>query len=257
MARISIDTSWTLHALEVWPVALKGEIAGIRVRLSRPWDASRLPSRSVNALPLARRDRLALCDLFDELGPDAPTLNEGWTTADLAAHLVARDRRPDSVPGLVVPALAAWSEHVRHGVLRRPYAEVVEDLRAGPPKWSPLRRPAVDRMGNTHEFFVHYEDVRRCRDGWEPRKLDAAEEADIWRVVRWFGRRAFRRSPVGVVLRSGDQMFTAHRGTPAVTITGPPGEILLYAFGRQEYARVDLDGDSSDVEALAKTALSW
>ena len=113
----------------------------------------------MNALPLARRDRLALCDLFDELGPDARTLNEGWTTADLAAHLVARDRRPDSVPGLVVPVLAAWSEHVRHGVLRRPYTDIVENLRTGPPRWSPLRRPAADRIGNTHEFFVHYEDV--------------------------------------------------------------------------------------------------
>jgi uncharacterized protein (TIGR03085 family) len=112
-------------------------------------------------------------------------------------------------------------------------------------------------MGNTHEFFVHYEDVRRCRDGWEPRQLDAEADADIWRVVRWFGRRAFRRSPVGVVLRWGDEMCQARRGTPAVTITGPPGEILLYAFGRQGQALVDLTGDSAAVEALAATTLSW
>jgi uncharacterized protein (TIGR03085 family) len=211
----------------------------------------------VIASPLARRDRLALCDLFNELGPDAATLNEGWTTADLAAHLVARDRRPDSVPGLVVPALAGWSERVRRGILRRPYPEVVEDLRTGPPKWSPLRRPGVDRAGNTHEFFVHYEDVRRCRDGWEPRELDAEAEADIWRVVRWFGRRAFRPSPVGVVLRSGDRTFQARSGTPAVTVTGPPGELLFYAFGRQDHSRVDLDGNSAAVNALASTKRSW
>jgi uncharacterized protein (TIGR03085 family) len=211
----------------------------------------------VNAPPLARRDRLALCDLFDELGPDARTLNEGWKTADLAAHLVARDSRPDSVPGLVVPALAPWSEHVRHGILRRPYGDVVENLRTGPPKWSPLRRPGPDRIGNTHEFFVHFEDVRRCRDSWEPRQLDAEADADIWCVVRWFGRRAFRRSSVGVVLRWGDQTFQAHRGPTAVTITGPPGEILLYAFGRQRHARVGLEGEGGAVEALATTTLSW
>ena len=209
------------------------------------------------SVPLARRDRLALCDLFDELGPDAGTLDEGWTTADLAAHLVARDRRADSVPGLVVPALAGWSEHVRREILRRPYTDVVEILRAGPPKWSPLRRRGADRVGNTHEFFVHYEDVRRCRDDWEPRRLDAEADADIWRVVRWFGRRAFRPSPVGVVLEWGDQTFRAHRGTPEVTITGPPGELLLYAFGRQDHACVDLDGDSAGVEALVATTLSW
>jgi uncharacterized protein (TIGR03085 family) len=209
------------------------------------------------SLPLARRDRLALCDLFDELGPAAGTLNEGWTTADLAAHLVARDRRPDSVPGLVVPALAGWSEHVRHGILRRPYSDVVENLRMGPPKWSPLRRPGADRVGNTHEFFVHYEDVRRFRKSWEPRQLDAEANADIWRAVRWFGRRALRPSPVGVELVWGGQTFRAHLGTPAVTITGPPGELLLYAFGRKGHACVDLNGDSAAVEALAATTLCW
>ena len=208
-------------------------------------------------IPLARRDRLGLCDLLDELGPDAPTLNDGWTTTDLAAHLVARDRRPDSVPGLVVPALAGWSEHVRHGFLLRPYTDLVETLRTGPPKWSPLRRPAADRAGNTHEFFVHYEDVRRSCDGWEPRQLDAEAEADIWRVLRWFGRRAFRPSPVGVVLAWADQTFLAHRGTPAVTIAGPPGELLLYAFGRQHHARVDLVGSSDAVDSLSATKLSW
>jgi uncharacterized protein (TIGR03085 family) len=131
-------------------------------------ESALLPSESMTAVPLARRDRLALCDLLDELGPDAPTLDEGWTTADLASHLVARDRRPDSVPGLVVPLLAGWSEHVRHGILRRPYGEVVTALRQGPPRWSPLRRPGPDRVGNTHEFFVHYEDVRYSNGATRP-----------------------------------------------------------------------------------------
>ncbi len=35
-------------------------------------------------------ERAALADLMAELGPDAPTLCEGWTTRDLAAHLVVR-----------------------------------------------------------------------------------------------------------------------------------------------------------------------
>ena len=44
---------------------------------------------------LARRERISLCDTFTRTGPDAPTLCSPWTTADLAAHLVIRDRRPD------------------------------------------------------------------------------------------------------------------------------------------------------------------
>ena len=55
------------------------------------------------SVPLAGRDRLAVCDLFDELGPNACTLSEGWTTADLAGHLAARDRCPDNAAGQLEP----------------------------------------------------------------------------------------------------------------------------------------------------------
>ena len=56
----------------------------------------------------SREERLALCALLDETGPDAPTLCEGWTTGDLAAHLVLRERRPDAAAG-VWPA-ARWPD---------------------------------------------------------------------------------------------------------------------------------------------------
>jgi uncharacterized protein (TIGR03085 family) len=207
---------------------------------------------------LARGDRLALCHLFGELGPDAPTLCEGWSNRDLAAHLVARDRRPDSIPGLVMPAMAEWSERVRRGERQRPYDELVARLRDGPPRWSPLRAPAADRAGNTHELFVHLEDVRRVQPAWQPRVLDTQADADIWRVLRWFAGRAFRRVPVGVVLQHPDgASHRARKGSPAVTITGPPGEILLYAFGRRDHACVAVDGVAEAVAALAATPLAW
>lgn len=37
-------------------------------------------------------EREQLCDLLDGLGPDAPTILDVWTTHDLAAHLVLRER---------------------------------------------------------------------------------------------------------------------------------------------------------------------
>ena len=207
---------------------------------------------------LARRDRLGLCDLLDELGPDAPTLCGGWSTRDLAAHLVARDRRPDSVPGLVVDRLNGWSERVRLGEAERPYAELVTRLRAGPPSWSPLALPRFDRLGNTHEFFVHFEDVRRAEDGWTARALDEDAEADLWKVLGWFRRRAFKAAPVGVVLERPDgTRLRAANGDTTVTITGPPGELLLYAFGREDHALVDLDGAPEALAALATTERSW
>ena len=59
----------------------------------------------------ARAERTALCDLFLEVGPDAPTLCEGWTTKDLAGHLVIREGR--NLVGLVRHLRAAAARHER------------------------------------------------------------------------------------------------------------------------------------------------
>lgn len=48
----------------------------------------------------ARRERRALVATFREVGPQAPTLCEGWNTTDLAAHLVVRERRLDATAGI-------------------------------------------------------------------------------------------------------------------------------------------------------------
>src|SRR5438067_1422161 len=61
-----------------------------------------MPDSSFDA---AERARLA--DLLDELGPDALTLLPPWTTRDIAAHLVLRERDPLAGPGLVLPG--TWS----------------------------------------------------------------------------------------------------------------------------------------------------
>src|SRR3954453_6462173 len=94
------------------------------------------------------RERAHLADLLDRLGPDAPTCCEGWTTAHLAAHLVTRDRRPDSLPGygfeFIGPrAPVPARSHPLEDDLRTsaPYADVVARFRAGAPPWSPLGWP--------------------------------------------------------------------------------------------------------------------
>ena len=115
---------------------------------------------------LAQQERNTLCDLFVERGSEAPTLCEGWSTADLAAHLAVRERRPDSGPGLVWPPLAGYTDKVRRTVRdRTPWEKLVEKVRQGPPL---LLRP-FDGPMNTVEFFIHVEDVRRAQEGWEPR----------------------------------------------------------------------------------------
>ena len=77
-------------------------------------------------------------------------------------------------------------------------------------------------------------------------------------MLGWFAGRAFGRAPVGVVLRRPDGTSrTVGDRTPVVTVTGPPGELLLFAFGRQDHARVDLDGEPDAVAALRHAPLRW
>ena len=38
--------------------------------------------RTMSSTQLARDERVALCDLLDEVGPDAPTLCADWTPAN-------------------------------------------------------------------------------------------------------------------------------------------------------------------------------
>ena len=55
------------------------------------------------AEPIDERERRELCELLAEVGPDAPTLCEGWTTLDLASHLVLREHFKKWTRGFVPP----------------------------------------------------------------------------------------------------------------------------------------------------------
>ncbi len=199
----------------------------------------------------ARIERSALCDLLVEVGPDAPTLCEGWTTRDLAAHLIIREHRPDAALGLVASPLAAHGEKVRLATAARPWDELIAQVRAGPPVWSPMRIAAVDRATNTLEYFVHHEDVRRAAEGWTARTLDADLDAQLWNTLRRMGRFSMKRAPAGVVLATPDgRSVTAKEASPSVTMTAPPGELALFTSGRQAHALVDLDGPDDQVEAM-------
>jgi uncharacterized protein (TIGR03085 family) len=195
---------------------------------------------------LPARERAELADLLDQLGPDAPTCCTGWTTAHLAAHLVVRDRRPDAMPGFGLEGFAVgrplgqWSHHLE-GRLREstPYAEVVGRVRSGPPGWLPTGWPRVDRVLNTAEYAIHHEDARRAQPGWTPRDLPRSVQDQLWANVAFFGRRAAGRLPGGLVLRRTDVPGAEKRvGSGATTVEGEPMELLLWASGRERFARV-------------------
>jgi uncharacterized protein (TIGR03085 family) len=208
----------------------------------------------------ARRERSALCDTFERVGPDAPTLCSPWRTRDLAAHLVVREGRPDAALGMLVPPLAARARRVQDGYAAGSWPELVDRVRTGPPTWSPTRLEAVDSMVNLVEMFLHHEDVLRAVPGWEPRPVPADLEQGLWSALTRTGRLLFRRSPVGVVLVTPSHgrrlVRTPPKGAGSVVLTGTPGELLLHASGRQRVARVTLGGPDDAVAAFGRADLT-
>lgn len=197
-------------------------------------------------------ERGRLCDLLDELGPQAPTLLAPWVTRDIAAHLVLREHDHLAGPGLVLPgAWGRFAEGRQRRLAQRDFAWLTATLRSGPPPGF-FRVGWVRRGPNLNEFFVHQEDVRRA-NGLGPRVNEPGMDEALWHnVTRAPWLLARRLKNVGLELRwaGTDRVVRARRGRPTARLTGPPGELLLYLFGRRGAARVELSGPDEAMRAV-------
>lgn len=202
----------------------------------------------------ARHERKVICDVLDEFGPDAPTLCEGWTARDLAAHLIVRETRPDAAVGILVKKAEPYSEKVRRSIADKPWVDLIDTIRKGPPKVSPMRIAAVDKAANTLEFFVHVEDVRRAQPNWSPRELAPDVHAQLRSMLVRGAKLLGRKAPCGLVLEITDadasDRVVAKKGDPSVTVRGPVAEIVLFLYGRQAHAKVELHGPEDLVTAV-------
>ncbi len=208
----------------------------------------------------ARAERAALCDTLLEVGPDAPTLCGGWTSGDLLAHLLVREGRPDQAAGVLVPGLADRTDRAMARLREdHDHATLVERLREGPPRWHPTRVPAVDEQANLVEMFVHHEDVLRAGLGAPRRSLSAGMVSALGTRLAVMGPMLFRRTKGATI-----EIATAKRNTrigkgegPVVQIHGRPGEIILFGFGRQAVAEVELVGPPEAVETVRTTSYGF
>ena len=213
-----------------------------------------LPASAAASYP-ARVERLALCELMSELGPEAATMCDGWTTADLAAHLVVREHRPVAAAGITLRPLAGLTERARTKARdRTSFAELLARIRQGPPKWSIFGLPGMDKALNTAEYFVHHEDVRRAQPGWEPRPADPVLDEQLWRRLRGAARLIMRKVPaeVTVVRPDGKTLLLTKDGKRA-RVHGPVGELVLWVFGRTDVAQVRFTGEEGAITALTET----
>ena len=236
----------------------------------------------------AQDERRALCDLLTDIGPDQPTLCAGWQTADLAAHLVLRERRPDAGAGVMGGPLAGYTRRVQTRLTgRTSFSRLVDLIRTGPPRMSVFGLPGADDRLNLVEYFVHHEDVLRAQPDWQPRKISADLSEVLWERLR-LAKLMLRKAPVGVELVRADAAndtaggagrtragrsragrsrtgasgtghgatghirvrITAQARTPVVTVTGYPAELTLWTMGRTSVADVRMEGADADVAAL-------
>jgi uncharacterized protein (TIGR03085 family) len=197
----------------------------------------------------AQRERAALVDTMRTVGPDAPTLCGDWTTRDLAAHLVVRERRLDATAGVAVPFLAGYTAKVQRQVTQSTDWDVLLDkIASGPPLYSPFK--ILDPVANMGEMFIHHEDVRRAHADWEPRPLDDATVSALGRGLPIMARLTLAKAPARVTIRTpqGKNVVTIGRG-PKLTIVGEPQELLLFISGR-DAVRLTFDGEPETVEAV-------
>jgi uncharacterized protein (TIGR03085 family) len=202
----------------------------------------------------ARHERAALADVLDELGPDAPTLCEGWTTKDMAAHVYVRERRLDASIGVLpLGPLSAYTDRVMASTLRTlGYDENVRRFRVVPPH---LRIGPLDELMNTGEYWIHTEDVRRP-NGLPRREMPEEFERAIWRRLSRQARMSFRRADVAIHLvpTVGSPVDVGQKDSAdRVEVRGRPSELLLLAYNRTADSDVEYVGEPAAVERLRAT----
>lgn len=208
-------------------------------------DASSAPS-------IQSIERALLCDLLDQVGPDHPTLCDGWDTHHLAAHLRNREAGP---VGLSKQLLAGGGDKALEATVASiAFADLVEQVRNGPPLLTVFALPKVGTLMNDLEYFVHHEDVRRAAPDWQVRVLPQWAEDELWRRLRGAAKLLLRKTSVGIVFErtdTGDTVIASSGDDPA-TVAGLPSEIVLDLFGRRSVAEVDVTGSDAAVAAYTR-----
>lgn len=220
----------------------------------------------------AATERQALVRALRERGPTADTLCEGWNAHDLAVHVVARDSHPHVIFGRELPVVGSRAQEQYRSLEELSFAELVDRIEAGVPSWHPARSRAVDDAMNTLEFFVHTEDVLRAEEstaspgadeertgaGGEDSRADHGPESSsalqphrrrpsqglqrrLWKQAsRTLLMAAARKQRRRITYISPGYGSVTHGGSndPMLSLEGTPGELVLWAFGRQSVADV-------------------
>jgi hypothetical protein len=86
--------------------------------------------------------------------------------------------------------------------------------------------------------------------------LDTGAQQALWKSVRLISRLGMRKLGFPVLLRApGFGAVTIGGDDPRATLTGDPGELTMFASGRQRASRVEIEGAPEAMERLRTARL--
>jgi uncharacterized protein (TIGR03085 family) len=196
----------------------------------------------------------ALAATLSAVGPGAPTLIEGWTTTQLAAHLASLDALGGLVLFLgrqmitrVYPRPTEGSRKLAARALARAEAKGYGWCTAhvGAPARLPMRLGGAPVA--MFEVYVHHQDVLRA----DPALPERAAPAELASCLPWILRFHTKRlDGIELIADTGDGEQRAGAGKP-VAVRGDVGEVVLWLAGRGPHCSVEVDGDPAVLDQVA------
>jgi len=195
---------------------------------------------------ISKSERQGLVETLKALGPDAPTLCEGWMTKHLLAHLIMRETEPVNASGILLKGRQKQTQN-RLEELSTHFESNLSKLMSGPPLWNPMRY--LDKWVNALEMLIHHEDVLRAQPNWQRRKFTDSETKEFDFLLKIAPRFLVRGAKVLPTLVVGD-LPTSGR----IILRGDQVDLLLFLAGRQSASSVSIEGDESDVADFMKSS---
>lgn len=201
----------------------------------------------------ALEEHRAMADTLTDVGPGAPTLLDGWTTTELAAHLASIDVAGGVVLFLGRQLITRVYPRPTRGS-RKLAARALERAMAKGYDWT------VDRVRSPHklpmragggpvaifEVFVHHQDVLRADPALPPR----AAPPGLATCLPWLlAFHAKRLEGIRLEIETEAGRDGAGQGTP-VAIRGEAGEVVLWLAGRAPHCAVEVEADPAVLERL-------
>jgi uncharacterized protein (TIGR03085 family) len=209
--------------------------------------------RTGSVMTAALAEHHALADTLVAVGPGAATLAEGWTAADLAAHLASLEAG-GGIPLFVgrqaitriYPRPTKGSRKVaarsQERALAKGYDWCVARIR------SPHRLPM--RLGGApvaiFEVCTHHQDVLRADPTLETRSAPP----ELAECLPWLlAFHAKRLDGIHLKVETEGGQWSAGEGTP-VAVRGDVGEVVLWLAGRAAHASVEVEAAPDALDRL-------